>query len=250
MRRAVANPVPMDDLDVAFIRGFLLGADGKGFIGIDGTILKPGAPRRSIDIDAPPCGPPAGAPMIDETRIHQFLAAGQPREAFELIVERFREKIFHLALSMTKNPETAADLAQDTLLRVWKALPAYNGTASLSTWIYTIARNVCLTEVSRSARRRTVPLDAPGSAEIVADLEAPTMVESGASIDIEGALARLPERHQRVLRLFYLEQRSYEETAELLALPLGTMKTHLFRARRELVRMASRDAATTGDTEP
>ncbi len=164
-------------------------------------------------------------------------------------MERFREKVFQLALSMTRNPETAADLAQDTLLRVGKALPAYNGTASLSTWIYTIARNVCLTELNRSARRRTVPMDDPGSAESVAGIEAPGSVEAGAGIDIEAALARLPEKHQRVLRLFYLEQRSYEETAALLAVPLGTVKTHLFRARKELVRLASREAAQAGTPE-
>lgn len=239
----------MDVFVDAFIRGFLLSPAGKGFSVAVESFLKPGVSSRSINTDAPSCRPSAGAPMIDETSIHQLLAAGKPREAFELIVELFRDKVFHLALSMTRNPATAADLAQDTFLRVWKALPAYNGTASLSTWIYTIARNVCLTEIGRSARRCTVPLDDPGSAESVAALEAPGSVEAGAGIDIEAALARLPEKQQRVLRLFYLEQRSYEETAALLAVPLGTVKTHLFRARKELVRLASHEAAMAGTTE-
>ncbi len=66
----------MEDLAGAFIRGFLLGLAGKGFIRVAETILKPGAPCRSIDSDTPDCGPMARATMIDETGIHQLLAAG------------------------------------------------------------------------------------------------------------------------------------------------------------------------------
>ena len=178
-------------------------------------------------------------PMTDESDIQELLAAHRLRDAFERIVDRFQEKVFHLALGLTRNHATAADLAQEAFLRVWKALPAYNGTASLSTWIYTIARNACLTELKRASRRQTVPLDAPESEELTASLAAPDILEAGAVDDIARSLAALPEHYQRVLQLYYLEQRSYEETAALLGLPLGTVKTHLFRARRELVRLTA-----------
>jgi len=181
---------------------------------------------------------------MDETDIRQLLAAGQPREAFDRIVERFQEKIFHLALSMTRDSSTACDMAQEALLRVWKALPAYNGSASLSTWIYTITRNVCLTELRRAARRSAVSLDAPESAGTLETLAAPNSLEAAAGMDIEAVLAHLPENYQRVLRLFYLEQKSYEETAALLGLPLGTVKTFLFRARKELARLAAQSLST------
>lgn len=176
---------------------------------------------------------------MDETDIRQLLAAGRQREAFERIVERIQEKVFHLALSMTRNESTARDMAQEALLRVWKALPAYNGNASLSTWIYTITRNVCLTELARAARRFALPLDAPESGCTLETLAAPEPTEAAAGMDIETILARLPEKYRQVLRLFYLEQKSYEETATLLGLPVGTVKTNLFRARKELTRLAA-----------
>lgn len=180
---------------------------------------------------------------MDETDIRQELAAGRHREAFERIVERFQQKIFHLALSMTRHEATALDLAQEALLRVWKALPAYDGRASLSTWIYTITRNACLTELSRAARRPTVPLDAPESASTLEMIAAPEPAGAAAGLDLAVLLAGLPEKQQQVLRLFYLEQKSYAETAALLGQPLGTVKTNLFRARKELGRLAMRSEA-------
>jgi len=180
--------------------------------------------------------------MHDETDIRQQLAVGRTREAFELIMARHQEKVFHLALSMTRHEATARDLAQEAFLRLWRALPAYDGRAAVSTWLYTITRNVCLTELKRAARRRAESLDAPESAATLDTLAAPESAESsaGAALDAEAILRQLPEKYQQVLRLYYLEQKSYEETAALLGQPLGTVKTNLFRARKELAAIATR----------
>ena len=177
--------------------------------------------------------------MIDETDIKQLLAANRPREAFERLVDKFQEKVFHLCLSLTRNEATARDMAQEAFLRVWKGLPGYNGSASLSTWTYAITRNVCLTELKRHTRKQTVPLEAPESAGTLELLLAPDPTEATPDMDIETVLSRLPEKYQQVLRLFYLEQKSYEETAALLGVPVGTIKTNLFRARKELARLAA-----------
>lgn len=182
--------------------------------------------------------------MTDESDIRELLEAHRLREAFERIVERFQEKVFHLALSLTRNHSTAADLAQEAFLRLWKALPGYNGTASLSTWIYTITRNACLTELKRLSRKQAVSLDAPESEGLVESLAVPEGLEAGAVDDIASSLSKLPEHYRRVLELFYLEQKSYEETAVLLGVPMGTVKTHLFRARRELIRLANAQRAS------
>jgi len=172
---------------------------------------------------------------MDESRIRGLLEAEQYRDAFEQIVEQFQTKLFHLALSMTKSHATAADLAQEALLRVWKALPSYNGTASVSTWIYTITRNVCFTELKRMQKRAAAPLHMTDPLDLLADS---SNLDAGAAMDVEVLLGRLPERQQQVLRLFYLEQKSYEETAAILGQPLGTLKANLFRAKRELMRLA------------
>src|SRR5580704_3558742 len=98
---------------------------------------------------------------MDESDIRRQIEARQYREAFALLLERFKEKVFRLAFSMLRNETQAEDATQDIFVRVWKGLPAYHGGASLSTWIYAIARNTCLTELHRRGRHPTVSLQEP-----------------------------------------------------------------------------------------
>ena len=180
---------------------------------------------------------------MDEA-IRQRLAAGRFHEAFDRLVERYSVKIFHLAYSMIGNQTQAEDLAQEVLLRIWKGLPGYHGGASLSTWIYTITRNTCLTELKRRAQHPTISLDEPdfaGAMDRVPALQS-SDPESGLETDVRLMLGQLPEKYRQVLTLFYLEQKSYETVAAQLGVPLGTVKTFLYRAKRELLKIYSRRA--------
>jgi len=174
--------------------------------------------------------------------IQQRLAAQQYNAAFELLLERFKDKVFRLAFSMMHNETQAEDVAQDVFVKIWKALARYNGDASLSTWIYTITRNTCLTELKKRSTRPTVSLQEP-EMEAVAD-SIPTLQfrdgDAGAEMDVEKLLAQLPEKYHQVITLFYLEQKSYEEVAVMLGIPLGTVKTLLFRAKKELLAIGKR----------
>ena len=177
-----------------------------------------------------------------EDDIRQQLEAREYRAAFELVLERFQDKVFRLACAFLRNETDAEDVTQEIFLRIWRALPGYHGAASLSTWIYTISRNTCLTELRKRASRPTVSLhesDMEPALEKLPELHTADPVH-GVEADIRVMLDRLPEKYRQVITLFYLEEKSYEEVASALALPIGTVKTFLHRAKRELVRLGAR----------
>lgn len=163
---------------------------------------------------------------MDE-QIWNHLEAGRYREAFELLVEALGNKAFRLACSMLQDEELAKDVVQEVFLRVWRALPAFERRSSPATWVYAITRNLCLTRAARrEVERKRERSEAPPAAGVPAPARA--------SADLERALESLPARYRQVLVLFYFEEKSYEAVAEMLDLPLGTVKTQLHRARSRL----------------
>jgi RNA polymerase sigma-70 factor, ECF subfamily len=173
-----------------------------------------------------------------DPEIGQHLAAGRHDRAFDLLVAAYRDRVFRLALSILRERTAAEDAAQEAFVRIWKALPRFDGRAALGTWIYAITRNTCLMDLRR--RRPTVSLDDPDSPDAQ---HAAVVASCGPAQDPERdnllrLVAQLPRNQQEAVRLFYLEDRSYEAVAESLDMPLGTVKNLLHRARRRLVELA------------
>ncbi len=169
-----------------------------------------------------------------EPAIKAELEAGNLNAAFDLVVEHYQHRVYRLALAILGDPAAAQDAAQEAFLRIWKGLEGFRGQSALSTWIYTITRNTALTERQSAAARRTMPLDdAPAGALAAgrADSQAP----SRAGFDVAALVSQLRPQYQQVIRLYYLEENSYEEVSHMLDIPLGTVKTLLHRARIELV---------------
>ncbi len=94
---------------------------------------------------------------MEDSDILRLLEARQYDEAFAPLLERFKDKVFRLAFSMMRNETHAEDATQDVLVKIWNGLPSYHGGASLSTWIYAITRNTCLTELKRRYRHPLCP---------------------------------------------------------------------------------------------
>jgi RNA polymerase sigma-70 factor, ECF subfamily len=168
--------------------------------------------------------------------IHAHLRAGRHRAAFETVLPRYRERVFRLSLSILRDNAAAEDAAQDVFVKLWRALPGYNGSAALSTWIYAITRNTSISILRK--RRPQVSLDEPlfddddeGSG---LQLAAPEHDDSAVA-SVEKLLEYLPERYRQAVTLFYMEDQSYDQTAAALGLPLGTVKALLHRARKRLV---------------
>ncbi|MDQ2947255.1 MAG: sigma-70 family RNA polymerase sigma factor [Acidobacteriota bacterium] len=148
-------------------------------------------------------------------------------EAFELLLDRYQEKVFRLVYTILKETAKAEEVTQDIFLKMWQVLPDYDGRASLSTWLYTIARNTSLSALRAESYRKTLPIE---------DYEPPAANwEAGQQrVEVKQLLQRLPEVQQQVITLFYLQDRSVEDVAHMLDLPEGTVKSHLHRARQAL----------------
>jgi RNA polymerase sigma-70 factor (ECF subfamily) len=169
--------------------------------------------------------------MPADEAIIQCVQAGRGQEAFERLVPAYRRRVFGLAYSILRDRAAAEDLAQEVFVKLWQALPRYDGRAQLSTWIYAITRNAAVSALR--ARRRSVSLsDAAVMAEVEA-LAAEPAAEPG-DPELRRRIESLPEKQRQAVTLYYLDERTVEEVAEMMGLPANTVKTHLHRARASL----------------
>jgi RNA polymerase sigma-70 factor (ECF subfamily) len=160
--------------------------------------------------------------------------------AFEEIVDRYKHRIHWLVRRMVGSLESE-DLTQEVFLRVYRAAPGFRRGSRFSTWIYRIAHNLCLSELRKRGRRgEHLSLEEEGDEKIHWLLpEAPDNLEEQIerkdfSRNVRELVDRLPTRYRTVLTLFYVNQARYEEIAEIMNIPLGTVKTYLHRARLRL----------------
>lgn len=162
--------------------------------------------------------------------VQQLLHRRRYDEALELLLDRYEQKVFRMAVMVLRDTGRAEEVTQDVFLKLWRALPSYDGRARPSTWLYTIARNTCLSAVRAESYRRTQPLDGVAYAASI-DGAAETASRDRA---LQQGLARLPDVQREVITLFYFEERSVRDVAAMLDLAEGTVKSHLYRARRAL----------------
>ncbi len=153
--------------------------------------------------------------------------------AFEELVDRFKDLVFALIVRTISDRTRAEDLAQEVFLRIHRGLPYFRGEARLSTWIFRIVVNICSQEKSR-ARAQTLSLDDPDSG-----VRAPSTVDRRfADLELhdrlEKAIRQLPAQYRLLIAAHYLEGVQYEDLADAMNLPLGTVKTQLHRAKRQL----------------
>jgi RNA polymerase sigma-70 factor (ECF subfamily) len=160
---------------------------------------------------------------MDE-EVQHLLREGRRREALEQLLERYETKVFSMAVALIRDRARAEDVTQDIFLKVWQGLPDYDGRASPGTWLYTIARNTCLSFLRSESYRRVLPLDA------ARDPAAPAQPKM-ADFELSELMDRLPEVQRTAITLFYFQDKSVGEVALMLGIPEGTVKSHLHRAR-------------------
>ena len=154
--------------------------------------------------------------------------------AFQELVERYKDLVFALIARTVQDRSRAEDLAQDVFLRIHRGLPYFRGEARLSTWIYRIVANVCAQP--QSAGAAPISLD-DGTTRVTPAVVDRRFNDLELRDRLEKAIARLPPHYRLVVAAHYLDGMRYEDLADALKLPLGTVKTQLHRAKQQLRRL-------------
>jgi len=190
----------------------------------------------------------------DEKAIDQALverAVQGDQKAFRQLVERYQRKVYTIAFGVVRNPDTALDITQDAFVRVHKNLATFKGDSSFYTWIYRIVLNLCIDRKRRQARQAEVDYD-DGISHGDGFTDGPTLASTG--IDnpaqaahrkelvehMDRALATLSEEHKAILLMREVDGLSYEELAESLDIPKGTVMSRLFHARKNFQKSLTR----------
>jgi RNA polymerase sigma-70 factor (ECF subfamily) len=151
-------------------------------------------------------------------------------DAFGELVRRHQDFVYGAALRIVRNPVTAQDIAQEAFVRAHRALPGFRGQAQVRSWLYRIATNLALNAVQR---QREYPSDAlpdrPAGRDPASDTVTLALRE-----ELEAAISELPDKFKEPLVLREYEGLSYQAIADVLDLPINTVRTRILRARRSL----------------
>jgi RNA polymerase sigma-70 factor (ECF subfamily) len=152
-------------------------------------------------------------------------------DAFTTLVERYDRAVYHLALRTVRDQEEAKDVAQETFFKAYRSLHTFRPEKRFSTWIFAICYHAAIDRLNR--RKRFADGEMPDRADAAPGPEAIALMKSEAR-ELQAAVDALPEKYRIVITLYHLQGKQYEEIAKVLGLPLGTVKTHLHRAKEML----------------
>ncbi len=162
--------------------------------------------------------------------------SGDP-EAFSELVRRHQHIVYNVAYRFMRDVALAEDMAQEAFLKAYRLLKGFRGDCSFSTWMYRVTCSVCLTELSRRKRR--------GEVELLPKHAGASAVYPSDAIDmpdhIRRCVAKLSDRYATIITLYYLKGVSYEEIAQVMEIPMGTLKTWMFRARKQLRKIVEKE---------
>lgn len=171
--------------------------------------------------------------------VREALAANE--RAFRKILESHYTLICSVVRAVAGSRGETDDIVQEVFIKIYRALGDFRGEARLSTWIYRIARNEA---INAAARRRPAMVSIEDCEELPAETDSPdaSYRRRATRERLERLMERLDEQHRTALELRYVGEKSYEEIAEIMGIPLGTVKTCIHRAKLSLKRMLTTEA--------
>ncbi|HEY0753075.1 MAG TPA: sigma-70 family RNA polymerase sigma factor [Ktedonobacteraceae bacterium] len=160
------------------------------------------------------------------------------QDAFATLVQRYQRRVFNISLRMLQDEADADEITQEAFLAAWQGLPAFRGEACFMTWLYRITYHCCLRQLERRKQERSLQvaiqdeqfLESVSTEQLAEDLSE----QYGRQAMVNEQIEKLSARYRVVLILRHFQEMTYEEMATTLSLPIGTIKTHLFRARKLL----------------
>jgi RNA polymerase sigma-70 factor, ECF subfamily len=179
-------------------------------------------------------------PRVEDPKEQELIARAQSgdRAAFAALVRAHQDEVYTLARRLVGDPHMAADVAQDTLIRAWRALPNFRGDARLSTWLHRITVNTAWTHKDRLRRHPTAPLEEYYQLPAPRDSDHPEV--AGEILELRGqlraALDRLPEGQRQVVVMKDVHGWSHQEIADAMDISVTAAKVRLHRARARLAK--------------
>ena len=190
-------------------------------------------PRACPERSATDAQPKEMTSQPDDGSLVALALRGNP-EAFATLVERYDRAVYHLAYRTLHDVEEARDVTQEAFFKAFRSLRTFRPGSKFSTWIFAITYHACCDRLNRRKRFSSDELPeradpSPGPEQRAIALDEATRLRA--------AIDALPEKYRTVVTLFHLQGKQYEEIASVLGLPMGTVKTHLFRAKEQLRRL-------------
>jgi RNA polymerase sigma-70 factor, ECF subfamily len=154
--------------------------------------------------------------------------------AFQELVEKYKQKVYYMALDMTRNHHDAEDLSQEVFMKMYASIKDFRGDSKLSSWLYRIAMNLCI-DKSRRKRLQMVELDEKIYEKPATEATPDVAIQSRAmQVQIQEALTKLPPRQRSIFVMRHYDELMLKEIAEALDISEGTVKAQLFRAIQKL----------------
>lgn len=179
-------------------------------------------------------------PELDDKLIHDALLGEQ--KAFTGLVDRYQGSVYHVVFRIVRDREIASDLVQETFMKAFSSLKSYRSEYRFSTWLYKIAANASIDHL-RKKRIKALSLDNPiATKDGQVAIEIPDnrhhpedeIIRRERAVSIKEAIESLPDKYRVVIVARHQEDKSYDEIAEELGVPVGTVKARIFRARELL----------------
>jgi RNA polymerase sigma-70 factor (ECF subfamily) len=176
------------------------------------------------------------------------LVTGGDRSAFRILVERHQARIFYLGIKFLRNLQDAEDFAQEVFLKAFRKLDSFRGQVPFGAWLYRLAFNLAVNQYHVS-RRKLIEVDTDqvtvGSPGMTPE---EAVIRSETRDEVREALGRLPDAYQLVIRMHFYDGMSYPEISRAAGIPVNTIKSHVFRAKR-LIRSLIAQRVAEQETE-